>query len=168
MKVAIGGDRLGFRYKAKLKQHLTDKNIEVIDVGTYEEIPGDSPVFAADVGELVANHKCDYGILICATGTGIAIAANKIKGIMCGIGYDDDVTRKMREHNDANVIAFGANHMEYSDVERRTDIFLNTDFGNEAHHAARVMQIRDLENGKKIHQTAIINQAWKGTSVEEN
>ena len=97
--------------------------------------------------------------MICATGTGIAIAANKIKGIMCGIGYDDEVTRKMREHNDANVIAFGASHMKYEEVERRIDIFLKADFIG-LHHSLRVNQIRDLEMGKEITQSPLINSNW--------
>lgn len=160
MRIAIGGDRCGFGYKTKLVQYLEQNGYEVKDVGTHEYIPSDSPVFAADVGRLVATGECDYGILICATGTGIAIAANKVKGIMCGIGYDDEVTRKMREHNDANVIAFGAEYMKYKDVERRLEIFLNTDFIG-MHHGLRVEQIKDLEAGKSISQSPLLNKDWK-------
>lgn len=163
MKIAIGGDRCGFDYKMKLVQYLEQNNYEVRDVGTYEYVPCDSPVFAADVGKLVASGECDYGVLICATGTGIAIAANKIKGIMCGIGYDDEVTKKMREHNDANVIAFGANHMKYEEVERRLKIFLETDFTDQRHHRQRVEQIIALDAGEAIHQSPLLNQDWKST-----
>ncbi len=162
MKIAIGGDRSGMDYKTRLIHYLKENNYEVKDVGTYEYIPCDSPVFAANVGSLVALGECDYGVLICATGTGIAIAANKIKGIMCGIGYDDEVTRKMREHNDANVIAFGASHMKYEDVERRLGIFLTSGFIGQ-HHALRVNQIKDLEEGKTIVQSPVINSDWKST-----
>ena len=160
MKVAIGGDRRGFEYKAKLVTYLKEYGFDIIDVGTYEYVPCDSPVFAANVGKLVASGECDYGILICATGTGIAIAANKVKGVMCGIGYDDEVTRKMREHNDANVIAFGASHMDYVDVQRRAKIFLETNFVGE-HHELRVNQIKDLEQGKEITQSPFLNKDWK-------
>lgn len=159
MKIAIGGDRRGFEYKSRLVQYLKEKNYEVFDVGTYESVPCDSPVFAADVGRLVSTGECQWGVLVCATGTGIAIAANKVKGIMCGIGYDDEVTRKMREHNDANVIAFGASHMKYEDVERRLGIFLDTEFIG-LHHTLRVNQIKALEEGKEIEQSALINQDW--------
>lgn len=162
MKIAIGGDRCGFDYKTKLVQYLKQNGYEVEDVGTHEYVPSDSPVFAADVGKLVASGKCDYGVLICATGTGISIAANKIKGIMCGIGYDDEVTRKMREHNDANVIAFGSSHMKYEDVEKRLGIFLHTDFIG-MHHRLRVEQIKDLEDGKTIKQSPILDQNWENT-----
>lgn len=158
--IAIGGDRCGYDYKEKITEYLQKMGYEVIDVGTKEKRPSDSPVFAQDVGKLVASGKCKYGILICATGTGISIAANKMKGIMCGIGYDDDVTRKMREHNDANVIAFGEEHMQYEDVERRVGIFLKAEFIGK-HHALRVQQIKDLENGKEITQSPIINPEWR-------
>lgn len=160
MRIAIGGDRCGFGYKARLVRYLEQNGYEVKDVGTHEYVPSDSPVIAADVGQLVATGECDYGILVCATGTGIAIAANKVKGIMCGIGYDDEVTRKMREHNDANVIAFGAEHMKYEDVQRRLGIFLNAGFIG-MHHGLRVEQIKDLEAGKSISQSPLLNQDWK-------
>lgn len=162
MKIAIGSDRCGLEYKTRLIQFLQKNNYEIIDVGTNEYIPCDSPVFAADVGKFVASGKCTYGVLICATGTGISIAANKVKGIMCGIGYDDEVTRKMREHNNANVIAFGASHMEYKDVERRLKIFLNSDFIGQ-HHSLRVNQIKALEEGKAITQSPLLNQDWQKT-----
>ena len=160
VKVAIGSDRCGMEYKDRLVQYLRRNSYDVYDVGTHEYVPCDSPVFAAEVGKLVVSGECDYGVLVCATGTGMAIAANKIRGIMCGIGYDDDVTRKMREHNDTNVIAFGATHMKYEDVEKRLGIFLNSNFKGQ-HHGLRVKQIRDLEEGKVIEQSPILNQDWK-------
>ena len=160
MKIALGSDRNGFEYKNRLIDYLKNCGYEVVDVGTKEFIPCDSPVFAAKVGKLVSNGECDFGILICATGSGMVMAANKIKGILCGIGYDDDVTRKLREHNDANIIAFGQLHMLYEDVERRTGIFLNTKFIG-GHHLPRVNQIRDLEDGKEILQTRILNNNWR-------
>lgn len=165
MKIAIGGDRCGYKYKEKIIIHLIGNGYEIVDVGTYEEIPSDSPVFAYDVGKKVALGECEYGILICATGTGIAIAANKVKGVMCGIGYDDVVVERMREHNNANVIAFGADHMSYEDVERRVNIFLNTSFSGLKHQAMRIQQIKDIEEGKHIEQSPILNVNWKGGKI---
>lgn len=159
MKIAIGADRRGFEYKEKLVRYLKRKDYEVQDVGTYECIPCDYPIYAEAVGKLVASGECDFGVLICATGTGIAIAANKVKGIRCSIGYADEVARKMREHNDANVIAFGSDYMEYEDVERRLEIFLEADFIGE-HHIFRINQIKDMEDEKTITQSPIINQDW--------
>ncbi len=161
MRLAIGCDKNGFEYKSRLVGYLTEKGHEIIDVGTKEYIPCDSPYFASKVGRLVASGKCKYGILICGTGTGMTIAANKIHGVMCGMGYSDEVTRLMREHNDANVIAFGQDHMGYKDIQRRTDIFLSTEFSGLQHQAARVKQVRDLEDGKEIQLTPILNPNWK-------
>ena len=81
MKIAIGGDRRGLEYKTKIVDYLIENGHEIIDVGTHENIPCDSPVFAANVGKLVSSGECKYGILICATGTGIAIAENKVKAL---------------------------------------------------------------------------------------
>ena len=81
---------------------------------------------------------------------------------MCGMGYGDEVTKLMREHNDANVIAFGQDHMGYKDVQRRVDIFLSTEFSGLEHQAARVKQVKDLEEGKEIKLTPILNPNWKG------
>lgn len=159
MKIAIGSDRRGLEYKTKLIAYLEKNGHEVMDVGTYQAVPCDSPVFASKVGALVASGQCQYGVLVCATGTGMVMAANKVKGVLCGMGYDDEVTRLMREHNDANVIAFGQNHMAYEDVERRVGIFLKANFAG-LHHALRVEQIRDLEEGKAIEQSPILNENW--------
>lgn len=159
MKIAIGSDRRGLEYKTKLISYMEKNGHEVVDVGTYKAVPCDSPVFAAKVGALVSSGQCRYGMLICATGTGMVMAANKVKGVLCGMGYDDEVTRLMREHNDANIIAFGQNHMAYEDVERRADIFLQAKFVG-LHHALRVNQIKDLEEGKPIEQSPIINENW--------
>ena len=125
MWVALASDRNGLDYKKRLIQHLIDTGYEPVDVGTYENIPCDTPVFAAKAAKLVASGDCKYGILLCATGTGMIMAANKIKGVLCGMGYADLVTMYMRHHNDANMIAFGQKHMGYDDVEHRADIFLN-------------------------------------------
>lgn len=160
MKIVLASDRNGLDYKKRLIQHLEEKGYELMDVGTYENVPCDTPVFAEKAAKLVASGECKYGILICATGTGMIITANKIKGVFCGMGYTDLVTQYMRQHNDANMIAFGQKHMGYEDVEHRVDIFLTTEFMG-LHHAPRVQQIRDIEAGKEIHQTPIMNPNWK-------
>ena len=160
MRIALGSDRNGLDYKNRIIAHLKELGHEPVDVGTRENIPCDTPVFAAKAAKLVASGDCRYGILLCATGTGMVMAANKVKGILCGLGYEDLVTEYMRKHNDANMIAFGQKHMGYEDVEHRVDIFLNTDFIG-GHHAPRVQQVRDLEEGKEIRQTPIMNPNWK-------
>ena len=160
MKIVLASDRNGLDYKIRLINHLKECGYEIVDVGTYENVPCDTPYYAAKASKLVASGECKYGILLCATGTGMIMAANKIKGILCGMGYSDLVTKYMRMHNDANMIAFGQKHMGYEDVEHRVDIFLTTEFIG-LHHTPRVQQIKDLENGKEIHQTPIMNPNWK-------
>ena len=157
MVIAIGNDRNGIDYKKRLIAHLESLGHTVIDCGTNENIPADYPVHGERVGRLVASGKCQRGIVICATGIGIAISADKVKGIRTGMGYTDDVARLMRVHNDANVIAFGQDFMTYEEVEKRVDIFLKTEFAG-GYHITRIQQISDIENGLAIKQTPILNQ----------
>ena len=158
MRIAIGSDRRGFDVKKRLVSFLSDMGNDVVDCGPEDDRwPVDYPIYGERVGNLVSSGDCKYGIVICATGTGIMIAANKVKGIRCGIGYSDDVTRLMREHNDANVIAFGQDHMDYDDIENRVRIFLVTKFLG-GYHISRIKQLSDIENGVEIHQTPFLNK----------
>lgn len=158
MKIAIGSDRRGYNTKIKLINYLNDHNYLVYDVGPFnDKDPVDYPIYGEKVGKLVSSKECDFGIVICATGIGIMIAANKVKGIRCGMAYTDEVAKLMREHNDANVIAFGESQMKYDDIEKRLEIFLNTDFLGD-YHISRVNQISDIENGIEIKQTPFINK----------
>lgn len=157
MRIAIGNDRNGIEYKNKLTTHLETLGHVVVNCGTDEDYPADYPVHGERVGKLVASTECDRGIVICATGIGICIAAGKVKGIRAGIAYADDVARLMRVHNDANVIGFGQDFMTYEEIEKRTDIFLKTDFAG-GYHCTRVQQIIDIENDKPIQQTPIMNK----------
>ena len=158
MKIAIGSDRRGFETKTKLIDYLQTKGIDIIDEGPFDDkFPVDYPIYGEKVGKAVVSKEADYGIVICATGIGIMIAANKVKGVRCGMAYTDEVAKLMREHNDANVIAFGQSQMKYEDIERRLDIFLNTKF-LEGYHITRVKQISDIENGIPIKQTPFIDK----------
>ena len=144
LRIAIGSDHGGVDQKDEVVKYLESKGFEVKDVGTNSHESCHYPLYGAEVGRLVASKRCDFGIVICTSGEGIAIAANKIKGVRCGIAYNDDVARLMRQHNDANVIAFGAKLMETQDVIRRINIFLNTEFEG-GRHQIRVDMIKDLE-----------------------
>lgn len=144
MKIALGSDHAGFNQKNKIKEHLINKGYEVIDVGTYSLDSCDYPIFGIAAAKEVASGNAEYGILVCSSGEGIMMSANKVKGIRCGIGYNDDVARLTREHNNANMIAFGATFMNDEDVIRRVDIFLNTEFEG-GRHARRVGEIVDAE-----------------------
>lgn len=144
MKIALGSDHAGFNQKNKIKEHLINKGYEVIDVGTNSLDSCDYPIFGIAAAKEVASGNAEYGILVCSSGEGIMMSANKVKGIRCGIGYNDDVARLTREHNNANMIAFGASFMNDEDVIRRVDIFLNTEFAG-GRHARRVGEIVDAE-----------------------
>ena len=144
MKIALGSDRRGMDYKNRLKGFLQAHGYETVDCGTNMDKPVDYPIYAQRVGKLVASKECDFGVVVCATGIGICMAANKVEGIRCGIAYTDDVARLMREHNDANVICFGQNHMEYADCERRLGIFLGAAFAGD-YHNIRIKQMGVLD-----------------------
>ena len=147
MKIAIGSDHGGVDLKEEVFKHLKAKGYEVIDVGTNSHDSCHYPIYGAAVADLVAKQECEFGIVICTSGEGIAIAANKVNGVRCGIGYNDEVAKLMRQHNDANVISFGAKFMETTDVLKRVDIFLNTEFEG-GRHQTRVDMINELETRK--------------------
>ena len=144
MKISLGADHAGFTLKEDIKNYLLSKGYEIIDEGTYKEERCDYPDFAKKVALDVINGKANYGILCCGTGEGISISANKIKGIRCGIGYQKEVTKLTRQHNDANMIAFGARFMKKEDVFECVDAFLNTSFEG-GRHLDRVNKIKELE-----------------------
>ena len=133
MIIAIGCDHGGYQRKEEVKEHLKELGHEVIDCGTYSLDSCDYPIFGRQVAELVSEGKANYGVVICTSGEGIMMAANKVKGVRCGIGYNDEVASLMRQHNNANVISFGAKFMNKEDVLRRVDIFLTTDFEGGRH-----------------------------------
>lgn len=133
MIVSLGADHGGYLLKEEIKKHLLNKGIEVIDVGTNSLDSCHYPIFGEAAAKLVSEKKADFGILVCTSGEGIMMAANKVKGIRCGIGYNDEVAALMRQHNNANMIAFGAKFMKQEDVIRRIDIFLKTEFEGGRH-----------------------------------
>jgi len=140
MKIVIASDHAGFAYKTEIKTYLKNKGFQVVDVGTNSIESCDYPIFAHEAAKKVANGDAEFGILVCSSGEGIAIAANKVKGIRAGIAYNDDVARLMRQHNNANMIAFGATFMKLPDVLKRIDIFLKTPFEG-GRHERRVNEI---------------------------
>ena len=133
MKVAIGCDHGGYNLKQTLKTHLLEKGIEVLDVGTYSLDSCDYPIYGHKVGLEVKNGNVDFGIVVCTSGEGIMMAANKVEGVRAGLAYNDEVAALMRQHNNANVIGFGAKFIKKEDAIRRLDIFLSTDFEGGRH-----------------------------------
>ena len=144
IKIVIGSDHGGFDYKKEVINHLKSEGYEVIDVGTHSKESCNYAEFALKAAEMVSSKEADYGVLICNSGEGVAIAANKVKGVRCGIGYNDDVAHLLREHNDANMISFGAQFMKLEDVIKRIDIFLKASFLG-GRHEIRVNTIKNFE-----------------------
>jgi ribose 5-phosphate isomerase B len=145
MKIVVGSDHGGFQFKEAIKKHLIDKGYEVLDVGTSSEARCNYPDYAILAGEKVASGEAKYGFIVCTTGIGISIAANKVKGVRCAVGYDDEAVRLTRNDNDANMISFGQGFMKLGDVLNRVDIFLTTE-AEGGRHANRVNLIKSYED----------------------
>jgi len=144
LKISIACDHGGFEKKEELKKHLSSLNYEVIDCGTSSIESCDYPLFAEKAAEYVASGTAKFGIVICTTGEGVCITANKVKGIRCGIGYNDDVAVMLRRHNDANMIAFSAKYNTLQEMKDRIELFLSTQFDG-GRHQRRVDEISAIE-----------------------
>ena len=144
MKIAIASDHGGYLLKEDVRQYLINNGFDVNDVGTYSLDSCHYPEFAVKCAKLVSEGVCEFGIIICTTGEGVVMAANKVKGIRAGLGYNLEVSKLMREHNDANIIAFGAKYTSKEEAIERINVFLSTKF-LEGRHAIRVQMIKDLD-----------------------
>ena len=140
MKIAIGADHAGFSLKEQLRRKLSDEGYEVIDFGTGSLDSCDYPDFAQAVGRDVAAGHSDRGILVCSTGIGMAMAANKVDGVRAAPAQNDDEVKFTREHNDANVLTLGAKYMDEGRAMELIDIFLKTEFAG-GRHARRVAKL---------------------------
>ena len=149
MKIAIGNDHVALDMKNHIKEYLAKGGIEVTDFGAYTDERTDYPLYAKRVGDAVVSGECDLGILICGTGVGMAIAANKIRGIRAAVCSEPYSARLTRMHNDANVITFGARVIGIATAEMIVDEFINAEYEG-GRHAARVDMIARLENGESI------------------
>ena len=146
MKVAIGCDHGGINLKPVLIDYLEKKGIEYKDFGTFSKDSCDYVDYAVPVAEAVANGEFDKGILICGTGIGMSIAANKVKGIRCGHCHDVFSAKMTRLHNDANVLAMGERVIGPGLMVEIVDAFLSTDFSGDTRHARRIAKINQVEN----------------------
>ena len=139
--IAIGSDHGGYELKTKVIAHLQKQGIEVRDFGTDGLASCDYPDFGRAAAEAVASGECEKGIVICTTGIGISITANKVPGIRCALCHNTTTARMTREHNDANVLAIGAGMVGEIVALEMVDIFLNTEFSNEERHQRRIEKI---------------------------
>ncbi len=133
MKIAIASDHGGFDLKQKLIEYYQKQNIELENLGTNSADSVDYPDFGAKMARYILEKKADLGILICGTGIGISIAANRFKGIRAALLYSDFAAEMAKKHNNANIIAFGGRTMDFEDVVRRIDIFMKTEFEGGRH-----------------------------------
>ena len=141
--IAIGSDHGGFELKEKLMEHLSERGLEYKDFGTYSSASCDYPVYAKAVANAVASGECDRGIIICGTGIGVSITANKVHGIraaLCGDCFSAEATR---QHNDANVLCMGARAVGEGLALKIADTFLDTPFSNDERHIRRISMIED-------------------------
>ncbi|MCL1864995.1 MAG: ribose 5-phosphate isomerase B [Spirochaetes bacterium] len=142
MKIVIASDHAGFRLKKILKEHFSEH--EFIDVGTYSEESCDYPDYAILAGEKVVSGEAELGIVICGTGIGISIAANKIKGIRAALCFNEYMADMSRRHNNANVLALGAKVIDEDLAIRITDTWLKSKF-EEGRHERRIQKIVKIE-----------------------
>ena len=139
-KVCISSDHAGFDYKDFIKDFLIKKNISVIDLGPAEKKSVDYPDFAKKVTKRIISKKSEIGILICGSGTGMSISANKIKGIRAAVCFNQKSTYLCRSHNDANIICIGSRLTNKKDIKKIITIFLNTKFEG-GRHGRRIRKI---------------------------
>lgn len=143
--IAIGSDHGGYELKQEIIRHLEKRGLEFNDYGTYSEASVDYPVYAEKVARAVQSGEADKGILICGTGIGISITANKFKGIRCALCSDCFSAEMTRLHNDANILALGGRVLGPGLALRIVDTFLDTPFSNEERHMRRIEQIHQFE-----------------------
>ena len=144
MKIALASDHAGFSEKEKLKPLLNELGIEFTDLGTISEQSVDYPDYAQKVGDQVASGDVDQGLLVCGSGTGMAITANKIPGVRAAVAWSEDIARLARQHNDANVLAIGARTTPENEIPKIVRAWFSTGFEG-GRHADRVAKITALE-----------------------
>ena len=143
-RIAIGADHAGFAVKQAIKKHLEQAGYTVEDMGTFSEESVDYPDFARTVAERVAGGKENLGVLVCGTGMGMAIAANKVPGIRAAVAHDKMTARLAREHNDANVLTLGARVVDPSQAVEIVKEFLDAQFAG-GRHQRRIDKIAEMD-----------------------
>lgn len=143
MLIAIASDHGGYELKEKVKEHLRERGEKMVDLGTNSKESVDYPVYGKACAEAVAGGKAERGIVICGTGIGISIAANKVKGIRCGLCTSVEMAELTRAHNDANMLALGGRILDHRLALKIVDAFLDTEFEG-GRHRRRVDMLDEL------------------------
>lgn len=150
MKIAIGSDHGGYELKVDLIKHIKAEGYEVLDLGTHSKESCDYPLIGFEVAKVVGAGKADRGVLICKTGVGMVIIANKVNGVRAAACYDTDMAKSAREHNDTNVLVLAASYTQAKDAKEILKAWLSAKH-TEDRHARRVNQIKDIETKLKGH-----------------
>lgn len=149
MKIAIACDHSALELKEEVKKLLLDRGLEIEDFGTYTTDSCHYPIYGARAAQAVADGRCDLGIVICGTGIGISIAANKVKGIRCALCSDTFSAKMTRIHNDSNMLALGARVIGVELAKEIVNAWLDAEFEG-GRHQVRIDMITALENGESI------------------
>jgi ribose 5-phosphate isomerase B len=144
MRIALASDHAGYAEKERLKTVLADLGVEFDDLGTASDDSVDYPDYARKVAEKVARGEVEQGLLVCGSGTGMAITANKVHGVRAAVAWSEETARLARRHNDANVLALGARTTPEGEIPNIVRAWFSTDFEG-GRHAARVAKICDVE-----------------------
>lgn len=144
MKIALASDHAGYEEKERLKPLLRELGLEVEDLGTVSEDSVDYPDYAVRVGEKVARGEAEQGLLVCGSGTGMAIAANKVRGVRAAVAWNEETARLARQHNDANVLAIGARTTLPEEIPNIVRAWFDASFDG-GRHTARVEKIKEIE-----------------------
>jgi RpiB/LacA/LacB family sugar-phosphate isomerase len=146
-RIALAADHAGFELKEKMAAHLQGAGFEVMDLGTGDEEPVDYPDFARAIGEALREGRAERGILICGSGVGACVAANKIKGIRAGLCHDTYSAHQGVEHDDINVLCLGARVIGEELAKELVTAFLSAKFAGEERHRRRLAKIEAIEKG---------------------
>jgi ribose 5-phosphate isomerase B len=147
MKIALAADHAGFEEKEKIKKTLDELGVEYEDMGTHSPDSVDYPDFARKVGEAVANGDVDQGLLLCGSGTGMAISANKVHGVRAAVAWNEEIARLAREHNNANVLALAARYTSPEEMDKIVRAWFGADFEG-GRHERRVEKIEQIEKAE--------------------
>ena len=149
MKIVVGSDHAGYSLKEQVRPLLENAGHEVVDVGTDSEESTDYPRYAAEAAKLVAEGEADRAVLVCGSGVGVSIVANKVDGVRAVNAHDADEAEMSRRHNDANVLALAGRRLEAGDAPAIIERFLETEFEG-GRHERRVDQITAVERGESV------------------
>lgn len=144
LTIAIGSDHRGFPLKEKLVDFLESKNFVVIDFGTHSEESADYPDYSVKVAKCVADGDANYGVAVCGSGIGVSIAANKVKGVRAVNATSEKIAEMSRRHNDANVICFGSDFVDFESAVKFFTVFISTEFEQGERHIRRVDKLNNL------------------------